>query len=832
MANIPCIQKAVDLMGESMSEKDATAMFNRMVERTKLKVAEGMSEFDAAKAVASEVADELKLLKTANKRKTLMNKQAQVRIDQNAKNASVWAKGIQKLLEKVRDTGSAIGNKYASRFFANLEELGVSKTAWRNQKYSRNIFLELEQLNYQALGLPNQVGKTGDEVAQKIAKAYFPLRLEAQAQKNLFGANIEEAPGYVMLQTHDATKLRRAGSPGFFSKESKTTAYKNWRNFIDTLKIDWSKTLAGEDHDAFLGDFFDAIYTQVHGNPIDQATKTKKFNRPGSSLADKLSSQRVLWFKDGESAFAYNEKFGMYGVQEAIMHDLRNSGRNIAMLQYLGANPVDNVQAVRNKLRTETKGVENAQEQANALDSHLIDGQLDLTTGKANISKRPWLSSPVDFLKSWTYATKGGGIILSALTDKAFGQARMTYEGFSQVEKMAGQVAFLAKKNPKFAAELGVFSQSWATSSHGQWTDQVKPMLYMNKLTEWTMRFQGLNAWTYHNQVGMGMALSHRMGVDAKLPFDKLEPRRQQVLKEYGFSPKEWEVIRKTVVDNGEGEPLVFASGVNSTADDLIDTLIDGPKTPASRNRTRALLESKLDYYIQDAINEGVPLPGAAVQSIKTLNGTQRGAWSRELAELFFVFKGFPIKASMIMARQGKGIGGLSGAQHVFWLIAQAGALGYLSQVAKDAVKGRTPKKLIDENGMPNGMVWFESLARGGGLGIYGDFLYSSYDRRYKSWVEASMGPVYGQAFQGVDLARKGFDAATGIQADEKLGYNAFKQLEANLPLINMFPVKQTMDHLIMWQLKEALSPGVFQRQKQSIEDHNYQEYFFTPVGQ
>ena len=79
-------------------------------------------------------------------------------------------------------------------------------------------------------------------------------------------------------------------------------------------------------------------------------------------------------------------------------------------------------------------------------------------------------------------------------------ESRMSYEGLSVTQRAAAHVAFLVKQNPKFAAELGVYNQSWAGATNATWADEVKPVLFTNKLVEWTMKGQGLNRWTYHHQ--------------------------------------------------------------------------------------------------------------------------------------------------------------------------------------------------------------------------------------------------------------------------------------------------------------------------------------------
>jgi hypothetical protein len=70
----------------------------------------------------------------------------------------------------------------------------------------------------------------------------------------------------------------------------------------------------------------------------------------------------------------------------------------------------------------------------------------------------------------------------------------------------------------------------------------------------------------------------------------------------------------------------------------------------------------------------------------------------------------------------------------------------------------------------------------------------------------------------------------TGDKTAESVGYEAFKMVENNTPLMGMFPLRSAYEYFIMWNIKEALSPGVFRRQQKSMEENSHQEYFWEPV--
>lgn len=834
MPNIPCIDNMIALMGETMSKSQAEAMLREATERTKRLVEEEkIPEFDAANRVVQQMKQEQKMLGILKQRQAVMDVGARFQIHDIARNGTskTWARNLQTFLQKIENLGNAIGARHVAGFFSDLRRAN-QLSGWLDKKNHLDIWKELEQFNYKRLGLEHNIGLTGNEQAKAIAEVFFNRRMDIQATNNRWGAHTEEVPGYMFLQTHSSEKLRIAGQRHkLFTPESISESYRVWRGSMDNLNIDWNRTVTDSDQETFLKNFHKAIYNNMHGGPMEQGSELARFKKPGGSLADKLSSQRVLWFADAESAFKYNQQWGVHDTPQAILSTLRSGGKNQAMLMNLGTRPVDNVEKVRGQLLEDVDKElpENSQAQVKDLRSTRIDGQMDLLTGKANISVRPWLSNAVDFLKNITLTGKGGSIILSAFSDKAFQRARMTYEGLSSLEATAEQFRFLLGVNPELAAEFGIYSHSLAGSMWNRWEGEIRPVLATHKLVDWMMRWQGINRWTASNQAAMGLVVAQKLAKDSHLPWEKLEPRRQQILSDMGFSPKEWEVIRTSKHKWGGEWDVITPGKLQELPDELVATLIDGEATPAAIKRMKDTLETKLDHYIYDAVNEGVPTPTASVRSIRTLNGTQRGEWSREFAELAFVFKGFPIKAAMTMARQASAIGGLSGTFHALSLVAQAGALGYLSGIAKDALRGRTPKKLIDD-GEVVPSTWVDALTRGGGLGIYGDLLLSDYDRRVGSPLEALAGPVLGEASHLLSLGAKTKRVAFGEEHVEPLQYEAFRTLEQNLPLVGMFPVKPVMEYFVMWQLREALSPGVFRRTSRSIENHNHQEYFVEPI--
>jgi hypothetical protein len=58
-----------------------------------------------------------------------------------------------------------------------------------------------------------------------------------------------------------------------------------------------------------------------------------------ANLAKKLSSERVLHFKDGASSYAYAKKYSRKPLSQAVTDALLHDGQNIALMETFGTNP-------------------------------------------------------------------------------------------------------------------------------------------------------------------------------------------------------------------------------------------------------------------------------------------------------------------------------------------------------------------------------------------------------------------------------------------------------------------------------------------------------------
>jgi hypothetical protein len=198
------------------------------------------------------------------------------------------------------------------------------------------------------------------------------------------------------------------------------------------------------------------------------------------------------------------------------------------------------------------------------------------------------------------------------------------------------------------------------------------------------------------------------------------------------------------------------------------------------------------------------------------------------------MFKSFPVTIlTKIMARERHGRGAATMGQwmlndhagkfNLAMMIAMTSIAGYLSGAMRDALKGRTPKRLLDADGFHKDVL-VDAMLRGGGLSIMGDFMFTEYDRQYRSAASTLAGPVLGQLDPIMSIKTR-FQRGEFQEGLTEAG----KFFQNNTPYINLFYIRPVLDYFIFWNLQEMLAPGSLEKMEKAVEGRNHQGYFFKP---
>lgn len=844
----PCIEDIIKAAEGKISAKDAGRILREMSHRAKaLAQKENIPLPDAANRVAQEVAIQEELKVYVHKRAKLFSMRAYNRLLTAARSGrgKDFADSLIEYMNEAANAGQSKANAYLAKFASVLEEANVIKEFKKGgPQFSKDVTTERWQLTS---GLPFA---TNNKAAQTVAKAIREVEKEYLALVRKHGAWSQDAAGYTGPQTHNPELLRRAGHPSGkrHGKENQELSYQTWRNFIDNeVKIDWDRTLPGADEaekDAMLRSFHQSIYSGIHGTTTEIVDPSKQLGM--GSLAEKISSERLLWFADAESQWKYNQRWGNSDFNQSIISEVMSFGRNIAMLQYLGPSPENTYQRAVATLREDAKSLPNAQKMGKKLGRGAMQKYYDLVSGRADSSQNPFLSGIVDAWKSITLTSKGGGILFSMLGDRAFIDSGMAKLGASALHRMNVQIGKIAANTPegrKALASLGWMAHSFSSNLYQRWSNDIRPFNALDKGVSWFFKIQGVEKVTeVHRKIAMSAASEHLGGM-SHVPWDKLPIEMKTHLEGYQFTKAEWDAVRNTSFEIKHEDmawTVIAPDRMQDIPDGVIDNMLEAEGLTLSqpnRSRKRDLLESKMGAYFADVASEMVPTPGLRERAIMT-GGFQKGTIARSALDLFFTFKGFGMTVAMRNARsygrlwaagQYKSVG-----MQTAMLIAQTAALGYIGWAVREAFKGRTPPLITDKNGELDAKqfasVFMESLRRGGGLGIYGDYLLTSYNRDNKTFLESISGPVLSELDPMASLGTSTVKTILGDQEPSSFGLQSLRFAESNAPFINLFYTKFIFDQLFLWNLKEGLSPGIFRKTERAIGDQWHQEYFIDPV--
>lgn len=637
---------------------------------------------------------------------------------------------------------------------------------------------------------------TGNKAAEKAATILNKYSELARIAQNKNGAFIGKALGYIAAQTHDATRIFKAGKAA-------------WKQAI-LPRLD-PKTFADvRNVDEFLDAAWANLATGNHMKEAGQPTGSFNYIGPGN-LANRLSQQRVFIFKSGADWLAYNKQFGVGSVLDGVTHNLERAARNVAVMKTWGTNPeamfrsvIDSEMMKAKKAGDieEVKKLESGTRAQFGLAPGLM-ANFQATTGMANVPGNARAAEIAQGVRNVMSMTKLGGVALSSFPDLAVRASVLRHNGVGLLEGLGNGLQSLAvgrgSGETRDASNLlvGMFDGTRdAILSRFSAADSVPGK--GAKLAGTFFKLTGLTWWQDALMSGSGRMLSTNLARRADTAFADL-PRSLQVnLQRYGIDAADWKTIHAQPATVMDGHPYIFAQNYEG---DLSD---------------------KLMTYMVDQSRESMTMPGAAERAWVTQFGPP-GSFAGEAARFVMQFKTY----SITMARRhfGREVmrDGFDGTGVAFLMLGTT-MLGYGSMVAKDLAKGRTPRDPASPS------TWAAAMAQGGGAGIYGDFLLGGYNRFGGGLAETLAGPAVGTVADWARIFAQIKDAGLGIQTNPgKLGAGVIRQTVNSLPFANLFYTRAALDYLFLNQISEALDPGSLKRTEQRVQQQNNQSFIFKP---
>ena len=695
---------------------------------------------------------------------------------------------------------SGLVGAYLGGFIADLKKSGLF-IKFNNMKgsFEREVANVLGDLN---LKTPVGVAEASAD-AKSLGKIMFKYQRAALLRENKAGAFIRLKEGRVVQASHDQRRMVKLGAD-------------EWKNYIRG-KLDYDKMdIAPDRVEEFLNSAYNAIVSGVRrGAETEEISKA--FKGPGN-LAKRESASGVFTFKSPNDWYDYDQKFGKASLREAFLQDIQSASRATALMETLGTNPqamVDRVvKRMENKYRDDPKKLKKIKREGIVTGVVQFQSALDEITGDVNIGSHTPIARFLHGYRSWQTMAKLGGAWVSALSDVAFIASNRIYQGRSLMGAWGDGFSAVFKGMNKgemrdFADRLGVGIEGQLGDFMSRFNAADDVPGKTSKLMSTFFKLNLLQPWTESNKRGVTLMIANDLGREATKRFDKLPEDLKRILNIYGIDQKGWELARKGAKKGPDGRTYLIPG-------EIPDLKI--------RENVFALLVSEAD--------NSVPTPGARERAIIRA-GYRPGTRAGETIRFLMQFKSFGVTAlTKSVGRQVYGYGaktpreqfqrGLGANMGIINTVVGTTFLGYYVMQLKELAKGRDMRPASPE-------TFLAAALQGGGLGLYGDFLFGEANRYGGGTLATLAGPGIATASEVIDLLQRTRGVVAG--GEEDLGGDVVRLFKGNTPYANLFYTQQTVNYLLWYQLQETLNPGYLRRMERRAKSQNDQTYWLPPTS-
>ena len=630
---------------------------------------------------------------------------------------------------------------------------------------------------------------TGDAAAKEVARAFTKAREYLLARAKRAHVQISELEDWRLPQMWDTKRVRSFGADNSEFVENLYQAYA-----AGDIKV-MTKSGQGETpHLAVLGQLQEMQKDIIAGR--------------GNGGARMNNQLRTIRFQNFEAYERLMKKYGHGNgnMYNALIGHINSMSQEIAWAELAGPHWRENI-----KIRLEEARADDAMRLATggkrgnirrqfspirAVENPLhTDRMIQYLSGELSQVESEMIAGFAGGARNIMTAAKLGSASIAAVPGDsvtAFMAAR--HNGIPAV-RLLGQMmkGMVGGSDRELASQLNLVSSSAIDSALGskRFEDEIIGSDVGGRLAEVTIRASGLQAWTEMAKRTVSMEFMGLIGRQSNLTHNQLEPNFRRFLDRYGFTEANWNEIR--------------AGGMME---------YDGTRYFDSTSLKNRRLSDRLTGAIFDERQFAVIEPDARIKAWSQ-GGGKRGTIGGEGSRSIFQFKSFPM--TMLTTHVARAM--ITGPLHerpfrVAGLAAYTMIAGAVALQASNLLSGRDPENMTD------GQFWMRSMMRGGGLGLYGDLVYSLRQRGEGGFYGALAGPAP-STFVGLasDLVKSNFTGKT-----------LAKYMKAFMPGSTLFYARAVADRMIFDQIQAMLDSNYrqsWQRQENRMRRSTGQENWY-----
>lgn len=652
---------------------------------------------------------------------------------------------------------------------------------------------------------------TGNLRAKKGAKAWADVTELLRRRFNDAGGDIGYLENWGVPQHHSMEKVGRVSRDKWVSDVIGKLDRKYYIREDGQLMSDAELT-------TFLGEAYNTIATGGLNKLSDNGM------RLSGARANRGNASRQIHFKDADSYMEYQRDYGDRSLWEVMVGHLEGISKDIALVETYGPNPDHVFRSILDEV-TAKEATANPQNTGRIKRiANSTENLYNFISGKTQPIANPHIARWSDNIRNWMVASRLGSALLASFSDLGtmYLSAKVTNLPMNQLFRNQLEAMNPANRMELARARRAGLAMESLLGSVNRWAmDNMGPSVSRWAATA-VMRASGLTAWSDAHKRAYGVTMMGSLGdIVTRTPdLASLDTGDFRILKSKGVTDQDFSVWKLADQEDwGKGNNTML------TPESIMRIPDDAVKHLGAPERVKFDAMRRLLGAVAEEVDMAVITPGAREQMV-TGGGLQRGTWKGELVRSVFLFKSFPISVVMRHWSRAMGMPSAGGrAAYIGTFIASTTILGALSQQLNDMASGRNPREMTGEEAPK---FWLGALLKGGGLGLYGDFLLSDHTRYGGGALASMLGPVAGLVDDVVKLGQ-GIPLNAVEGKPEQTGGDLVKLGKGLIPGANLWYAKAALDHMIFNQMQEYFSPGYLRKVEQRSKKQFNQTYWWRP---
>ena len=715
----------VDAAGKRLITDDQAKLAKDLFDELEAENLERMSPGQAAAQAGRDTFDALKQIALEKKRKKLLQVQAFKNIDKNLREykdfrgRTNYGKAAEALIEQDNFSRYSSVTQRADA----IHQTATAKLYNVLATFRRNLIGEVRNKAQQKNMVREIFGEdTGDASAREFAKAWSEAAEGLRLQFNRAGGSIPYNQNAGMPQVHDQIAVGKVDK-------------QEWIRFIsDRLGAEkmvdegTGLSMSPQRLELALNEVYDTIATGGYNKVVPGARSGM-----GKSVANRRTDHRFLIFKDADAWIEYQEKFGNANPFDTMLSHISSMSKEIAQMEILGPNPTSTINYIKETINKEAALSKDPKTRDKARTQvKQIELLYNAVTGRANAPVSGFVANTFAGLRSLLQSAQLGAATLSAVTDLNFQRLTRSFVGIPQASTITDVLKFLnplsATEKGKLAVRLGLIAEGWTTMAAAQmrYLGDISGPEITRRISDFMMRASFLSPWTTAGRWAFGTEFLGHIGDQAGKSFAELDDPLRNTLKRYGIGGNKWDIIRSTELYEHEGSQFFSAENLMSRTD------IDSNTARDLGLRVLEMVNTETNFAVPSTSLRG---------RVALVGDTAPGTISGELTRSFAMYKNFG--ATLVNTHIVRGLydtGVKRKGTYLADFLISSTIMGALALQMKEVSKGRDPRPMTD------GEFWGAALLQGGGLGIFGDFLFSDVNRFDGGLSQTIAGPVVGLA--------------------------------------------------------------------------------------